>query len=105
MLAVDPVALSYLLRATGSVTLPNGDHITSTNAVSVLLNQVYLPRNTRLTGDFSEVGAVAANRFNGGTMLSYLVTLSQGQRSVITLRVLTPVDTKVDAQQTPTVNR
>lgn len=256
VLAVDPVALSYLLRATGSVTLPNGDQITSANAVSVLLNQVYLrytnpaekdsyfaaaalaafdklsagqfnggalvkalvqagserrlllwspvareesliqrawlagglpsqhgeahfgvylndvtgskmdyyqsatthversgtvpgvwsltvriennapsdvsqlpsyitgggaygvapgttstlvyvylPRNTRLTGDFSEVPSGATNTFNGGEMLSYLVTLKQGQRSELSLRVLTSPDTNATVQQTPTANR
>ncbi|KAA9107802.1 DUF4012 domain-containing protein [Microbacterium rhizomatis] len=42
VLALDPVALSYLLQATGPVTLPTGDVLTSDNAVSLLLNEVYL---------------------------------------------------------------
>jgi hypothetical protein len=37
----DPVALSYLLAATGPVTLPTGQQLTSENAVGFLLNQVY----------------------------------------------------------------
>lgn len=41
VLAVDPVALSYLLRATGPVTLPSGDQLTADDAVSLLLDQVY----------------------------------------------------------------
>lgn len=41
VIALDPVALSYLLEATGPVTLPNGDVLTSENAVSLLLNDVY----------------------------------------------------------------
>jgi len=41
VLSFDPVALSYLLEATGPVTLQTGDKLTADNAVSELLNQVY----------------------------------------------------------------
>jgi hypothetical protein len=41
VLAVDPVALSYLLRATGPVTLPEGAEVSSETIVSSLLNGVY----------------------------------------------------------------
>ena len=41
VLSLDPVALSYLLQATGPVTLPTGDVLTSENAVQLLLNDVY----------------------------------------------------------------
>ncbi|WP_150953083.1 DUF4012 domain-containing protein [Microbacterium testaceum] len=41
VVALDPVALSYLLRATGPVRLPSGDELTSDNAVSLLLSDVY----------------------------------------------------------------
>lgn len=41
VIALDPVALSYLLVATGPVTLPTGDVLTSENAVSLLLSEVY----------------------------------------------------------------
>ncbi|QAY74708.1 DUF4012 domain-containing protein [Agromyces protaetiae] len=41
VVAVDPVVLSYLLRATGPVTLPTGEQLTSDNAVPVLLQDVY----------------------------------------------------------------
>lgn len=40
-LSIDPVALSYLMAATGPVTLPNGDVLTTENVVSTLLNDVY----------------------------------------------------------------
>ena len=40
VVATDPVALSYLLQATGSVRVPGGE-LTSDNAVSVLLSDVY----------------------------------------------------------------
>ncbi|WP_314505810.1 DUF4012 domain-containing protein [uncultured Microbacterium sp.] len=42
VLALDPIALSYILAATGPVTLPSGDVLTSENAVALLLNDVYL---------------------------------------------------------------
>ncbi len=41
VVALDPVALSYLLRATGPVTLPTGDVMDSANAVPLLLDEVY----------------------------------------------------------------
>jgi hypothetical protein len=41
VLSIDPVALSYLLSATGPVTLPSGDQLTSANAVKLLLSDVY----------------------------------------------------------------
>ena len=41
VVSFDPVALSYLLKATGPVTLPTGEQLTSENAVSLLLNEVY----------------------------------------------------------------
>ena len=42
VMSIDPVALSYLLEATGPVRLPTGDELTSDNAVQLLLNEVYL---------------------------------------------------------------
>lgn len=41
VVSIDPVALSYLLGATGPVTLPNGDVLSADNAVRLLLNEVY----------------------------------------------------------------
>lgn len=41
VIAVDPVALSYLLTATGPVSLPSGDVLTSENTVPLLLDEVY----------------------------------------------------------------
>ncbi|GAA1962115.1 hypothetical protein GCM10009717_31150 [Agromyces allii] len=41
VVAVDPVMLSYLLRATGPVTISTGDQLTSENAVQFLLRDVY----------------------------------------------------------------
>ena len=41
VISVDPIALSYILRATGPLTLPSGDVLTSDNAVSLLVNEIY----------------------------------------------------------------
>jgi hypothetical protein len=41
VLSLDPVALSYLLEATGPITLPTGDVLTTENATQLLLNEVY----------------------------------------------------------------
>ena len=41
VLSMDPVALSYLMTATGPITLPTGDVLTSDNVVSLLLSEAY----------------------------------------------------------------
>ena len=41
VVATDPVALSYLLRATGAVPMPEGGPLTADNAVRVLLSEAY----------------------------------------------------------------
>jgi hypothetical protein len=41
VIAVDPVTLSYLLAATGPITLPTGDVLSEQTAVPLLLNEVY----------------------------------------------------------------
>jgi hypothetical protein len=41
VMSLDPVVLSYLLRATGPINLPTGDVLTSDNAVQLLLSDVY----------------------------------------------------------------
>ncbi|WP_315637369.1 MULTISPECIES: DUF4012 domain-containing protein [Microbacterium] len=41
VISTDPVALSYILRATGPIPLATGETLTSENAVSLLLNEVY----------------------------------------------------------------
>ncbi len=41
VIAIDPVALGYILGATGPVTLPTGDQLTADNAVPLLLQEVY----------------------------------------------------------------
>ncbi|MGO4692070.1 DUF4012 domain-containing protein [Glaciibacter sp. 2TAF33] len=41
VLSIDPVALSYLLKATGPITLSTGDVLSSDNAVKLLLSDAY----------------------------------------------------------------
>ncbi|MCU1527797.1 MAG: hypothetical protein JWP75_1560 [Frondihabitans sp.] len=41
VISVDPVALSYILGATGPVTLPTGEQLTGQNAVATLLSDSY----------------------------------------------------------------
>ncbi|MGP3535798.1 DUF4012 domain-containing protein [Microbacterium sp. RD1] len=41
-IAIDPVALSYLLEVVGPVQLPTGDTVTAENVVQLVLNDVYL---------------------------------------------------------------
>jgi hypothetical protein len=41
VLATDPIALSYLLHATGAVKVPRGEPLTADNAVRTLLSEVY----------------------------------------------------------------
>lgn len=42
VISADPVALSYLLRGTGPVSVPGGEQVSAGNAASLLLNGVYL---------------------------------------------------------------
>ena len=42
VVSVDPVAMSYLLNATGPVTLADGTKLTAANAVDYLLHDVYM---------------------------------------------------------------
>jgi hypothetical protein len=41
VISIDPVALAHILAATGPVSMSTGDTLTSANAVSLLLNQIY----------------------------------------------------------------
>ena len=41
VLSMDPVALSYLMTATGPITLPTGEVLTSDNVVPLLLSEAY----------------------------------------------------------------
>ncbi len=68
VISLDPVALSYVLEATGPVALPSGDTLTSQNAVPLLLNGVYLRYNNPVAQDAFFAAATVAifNRLASG---------------------------------------
>ena len=68
VIALDPVALSYLLEATGPITLPTGDVLAPDNAVQLLLNDVY-SRYTRPADQdafFAMAAAAVFEKLSGG---------------------------------------
>jgi len=48
VMAVDPVALGYVLEATGPVRTPDGTVMDGSNAARLLLNEIYLDKNRTL---------------------------------------------------------
>ncbi|MEL4319184.1 DUF4012 domain-containing protein [Leifsonia sp. YIM 134122] len=68
VIAVDPVALSYLLGATGPVTLADGSKLTKENAVKSLLVDVYtrFPEGAAQDAFFAESAAAAFTAITGG---------------------------------------
>lgn len=69
VLTFDPIGLSYLLKATGPVTLPNGDQITSDNVVKSVLSDVYAKYPIPAQQD-AYFAATAASVFNALTTKS-----------------------------------
>ncbi|MCP2638095.1 DUF4012 domain-containing protein [Microbacterium sp. HD4P20] len=59
VIALDPVALSYLLAATGPIELPTGDVLTTESAVPLLLNEVYHRYERPADQDLFFAGAAA----------------------------------------------
>lgn len=82
VLSADPVALSYVLQATGPVKVPGGVTLTADNAVKVLLSDVYRTQpdperqNVFFAGAARAVFAAMASGKAGPTML--LKALSRG---------------------------
>jgi hypothetical protein len=69
VIAVDPIALGYLLEATGPVNLSTGDELSSDNAAQLLLNDVYFryPEPAEQDAFFASATAEVFNRIaNGG---------------------------------------
>jgi len=60
VMSVDPMVLSYLLRATGPIALPTGDELTSENAVQLLLTDVYARYPDPVVQDLFFASAAAA---------------------------------------------
>ncbi|MEV5071081.1 DUF4012 domain-containing protein [Microbacterium sp. LMI12-1-1.1] len=68
VIALDPVALSYLLQATGPITLPTGDVLAPDTAVPLLLNEVYAryPRPADQDAFFAVAAASVFAKLSGG---------------------------------------
>lgn len=66
----DPVALSYLLRATGPIELATGDVLSSENAVSLLLNEVYIryPENDEQDAFFADAAQRVFEALSAGNV-------------------------------------
>jgi hypothetical protein len=65
---VDPIALTWVLGATGPIDLPDGSKLTSENAIDVLLNGVYQQYSGKANSDAPDLqdaffSAVAASTF------------------------------------------
>lgn len=87
VLSIDPVVLSYILAATGPVTLPSGDVLTSDNAVQLLLNEVYLryPDTADQDAFFAQAtgavfGALIGGSVDPSTLLSALARAGDENR-------------------------
>lgn len=60
VLAIDPVTLGYMLRATGPIQLPTGDTLTSDNAVKLLLSDAYAKYSDPKVQDAFFAGAASS---------------------------------------------
>jgi hypothetical protein len=69
VLSIDPVALGYLLAATGPIDLPTGDQLTADNAADLLLNGVYqrYPDGAEQDAFFAAASAAVFERISGGS--------------------------------------
>ena len=77
VIALDPVALSYLLAATGPIEMPTGDVLTPETAVPLLLNEAYLRYERPADQDafFAAAAAMVFDRLaNGGVDPATLVS-------------------------------
>ena len=89
VITLDPVVLSYLLRATGPVALPDGETLSADNAVQMLLSDVYQRYPDPSTQDAffaAATGAVFAAFLEGrGSTVSLLTNLATAadQRRVL----------------------
>jgi hypothetical protein len=90
VIAVDPVALSYLLSATGPVTLPTGELLTSENSVKALLNDVYFRYSDPKAQDrfFTDATsavftALASGKADSGKLLTALAQAGEERRMIL----------------------
>jgi hypothetical protein len=90
VLATDPVALSYLLRASGPVPLPGGGTLRADNAVPLLLSEVYSRyTNTTVQDQFfagaarTVFDALVGGRVGGRAALTELTTAADERRLLV----------------------
>ena len=90
VLSIDPVALSYLLAATGPVDIADGEQLTSENAVKVLLSESYArisdpqQQNVFFAAAAADIfNKVASGQFDTGAMLSALTRASDERRVLV----------------------
>ncbi|WP_460578613.1 DUF4012 domain-containing protein [Humibacter ginsengisoli] len=90
VVSMDPVALSYLLKGTGPIPLPDGEQLTSDNAVQVLLSESYarfndpLAQNAFFAAAAAAVfGKVASGQFDTTAMLHALTQASDEHRLLL----------------------
>ena len=87
VLSIDPVALGYLLEATGPITLPTGDVLTAENAVQTLLVDAYARYDDPAEQDAffaaaaaSVFSAVAGGNFDPVALVSALARAGEERR-------------------------
>jgi hypothetical protein len=86
VISLDPVALSYILAATGPIVLPDGTEVSSENAVQYLLTDVYfLLDPTEQNAVFATVAAavfetIAAGNVDAAQLLTALVRAGDEHR-------------------------
>ena len=82
VLAIDPVTLSYILRATGPVQLPTGDTLTSDNAVKLLLSDAYAKYQDPAVQDlfFASAASAVFDKVSSGSFdaKQFIGALTQG---------------------------
>ncbi|MCK2035919.1 DUF4012 domain-containing protein [Microbacterium sp. SSW1-49] len=76
VISTDPVALSYLLKATGPIPLSTGETLTSENAVSLLLNEVYFNYGEIVPGEPAD--GAAQDMFFAAAAAQIFDTLTKG---------------------------
>jgi hypothetical protein len=87
VVSIDPVALGYLLTATGPISLDSGVVLTSDNAVQILLSDVYamFPGSTEQDAFFAEATgkifeAMTSGSADGPTLLKALGRAAEENR-------------------------
>jgi hypothetical protein len=72
VISVDPLALAQILKATGPITLSTGDVLSSDNAVSLLVNEIYFRYNSYTEGEivdgfFAEAASAVLTKVMSGS--------------------------------------